>query len=138
MSTLAEVRAMIPSGFPCKPGCNECCGPIPMTAEEWKRLSNSRDGRLALKRHVEVHVVERFVGEVTAFVGEVDPRCAFLGPRGCLVYAERPLICRVYGQRHDLRCGVGVECPPELEVNNETFVHVLGHWGVKDAKRMVV
>ncbi len=33
--------------------------------------------------------------------------CTFLGPNGCTVYDERPLICRLYGTVPSLPCPHG-------------------------------
>lgn len=37
--------------------------------------------------------------------------CVHLGPQGCQVYAERPLICRLFGTTPRLACPNG--CGPE-------------------------
>ena len=37
-----------------------------------------------------------------------DLTCSFAGPEGCEVYAERPLICRMFGVTEGLACPRGV------------------------------
>lgn len=51
--------------------------------------------------------------------------CVHLGPQGCQVYDERPLICRLFGTTPSLPCprGRGPEAPTEVQVERE--VHEL-------------
>lgn len=131
MSTLEEVREQIPDGFPCKDRCFRCCGPVPIPKEEWDRITATSAGRLALKRFGDA--VE--VAHADGLYFPIHPLgiCPFLGKDGCLVYDERPLICRVYGQLKDLKCGEGVECPPELVVDDEAKHEVFKRLGADDA-----
>lgn len=43
--------------------------------------------------------------------------CVHLGPNGCDVYAERPLICRLFGTASSLPCPNG--CRPDDMVDPE-------------------
>lgn len=80
------LRRHIPS-FECIPGCHDCCGPVTASSEEVARLpikSNAaHDAALA------------------------ELNCVYLGKQGCEVYAERPLICRVFGTTPKLACPHG-------------------------------
>ncbi|MBJ7553465.1 YkgJ family cysteine cluster protein [Marinomonas spartinae] len=80
---IAKLRENIPS-FACKPGCHDCCGPVTASSEEMSRLpvktEAEHDAALA------------------------DFNCVHLGPNGCEVYDERPLICRLFGTTPHLAC----------------------------------
>jgi hypothetical protein len=80
------LRSQIPS-FDCVPGCHDCCGPVLTSSEEMSRLprksSSQRTAALA------------------------SYRCPHLSEQGCTVYAERPLICRLFGTTPRLPCPHG-------------------------------
>jgi hypothetical protein len=80
------LREQIPS-FECKPGCHDCCGPVTASAEEMRNLPVKSDA------------------EHTAALADLS--CPYLGERGCQVYAERPLICRLFGTTPKLACPNG-------------------------------
>nr|CAA6830711.1 MAG: FIG00954130: hypothetical protein [uncultured Thiotrichaceae bacterium] len=78
-----RLRKHIPS-FECVEGCHDCCGPVTTSSEEMSRLPVKSDAE-----HDEALN---------------DLRCVHLGPDGCEVYAERPLICRLFGTTPNLLC----------------------------------
>lgn len=80
------LRRNIPT-FACEPGCHDCCGPVTASSEEISRLPVKSEAE-----HAE---------------GLADWRCPYLGEHGCTVYAERPLICRVFGTTPRLACPRG-------------------------------
>ena len=79
-------RNRIPT-FECTPGCHDCCGPVTTSSEEMARLPE-----ISLEAHAAA--LERF-------------DCPHLGEQGCTVYAERPLICRLFGTTPRLPCPNG-------------------------------
>ena len=79
-------RERIPS-FVCKPGCHDCCGPVTTSSEEMARLPVKSEAEHA--------------------AALADLSCPHLGEHGCLVYAERPLICRLFGTTPRLACQNG-------------------------------
>lgn len=91
---LKLLRAKIPS-FECKPGCHDCCGPVTTSSEEMARLPIKTE---------EEHA--KALAEL---------RCPHLGPNGCQVYHERPLICRLFGTTPKLPCPNG--CRPEKMID---------------------
>jgi hypothetical protein len=99
-----QLRLQIPS-FACVPGCHDCCGPVTASSEEMSRLPVKSDA------------------EHAAALAEWN--CVHLGPQGCEVYDERPLICRLYGTTPSLPCprGRGRETPTEVQVEHR--VHEL-------------
>lgn len=98
------LRRQIPR-FDCVPGCHDCCGPVTASSEEMARLPRTtrakQDAALA------------------------EYNCVHLGPNGCQVYDQRPLICRLFGTTPNLPCphGRGPEQPIEAHVEQQ--VHQL-------------
>lgn len=72
--------------FRCKDGCNECCGPVPLTDWEAKRLG------------VKGNMTPTKEGSLT---------CIFSTKNGCKVYDKRPFMCRLFGTAKESR----LECP---------------------------
>ena len=95
-------RERIPA-FECVPGCHDCCGPVTASAEEV--------GRLPVKTDVE-HA------EALA-----DYNCPYLGKLGCQVYAERPLICRLFGTTPRMPCPNGKAPAEMIDPNTEYQIH---------------
>ena len=92
--TLRFLRRHIPT-FECVPGCHDCCGPVTASSEEMSRLPVKSDA---------VHA---------AALAELS--CPHLGDKGCEVYAERPLICRLFGTTPRLACPNGKR--PEVMID---------------------
>jgi len=84
--TIRFLRQRIPA-FECEPGCHDCCGPVTASGEEMARLPLKTDAEHAKA--------------LDAF------SCPHLGEQGCQVYAERPLICRLFGTTPRLACPNG-------------------------------
>lgn len=95
--TLEKVYSAIPK-IACKGLCHECCGPILMSKEEWRRI------------------VQR-VGHEPKI--RDDGICPMLDPitKTCTVYDIRPAICRLWGCTADMKCQFG--CQPERELTRE-------------------
>ncbi len=84
--TLRFLQRRIPA-FECEPGCHDCCGPVTASGEEMARLPVKSDA------------------EHAAALDQLS--CPHLGEKGCQVYAERPLICRLFGTTPRLACPKG-------------------------------
>ena len=87
-------RQRIPS-FECIPGCHDCCGPVTTSTEEMSRLPVKSEA------------------EHDAALANLS--CPHLGDKGCQVYDERPLICRLFGTTPSLLCPHGRR--PELMID---------------------
>lgn len=98
--TIDQLRRQIPR-FDCVPGCHDCCGPVTASSEEMARLP---------VKSIAAH---------DAALAELN--CVHLGPRGCEVYDQRPLICRLFGTTKSLACprGRGPETPTEAQVEQQ-------------------
>jgi len=92
-----QLRRQIPT-FSCVPGCHDCCGPVTASTVEMSRLPLKSEA------------------EHDAALAEWN--CVHLGPQGCRVYAERPLICRLFGTTLSLPCPRG--CGPQSPTNAQT------------------
>jgi hypothetical protein len=71
--------------FECKPGCADCCGPVPFGKSEYAKIPEP--------------VLAEGIG------------CPYIGDGGCSIYEVRPFLCRIYGTVEDLKCPHG--CGPE-------------------------
>ncbi len=91
------LRQRIPS-FKCQPGCHDCCGPVTTSSEEMAMLPVKSEQ------------------EHEAALAELS--CPHLGDNGCQVYAERPLICRLFGTTPRLTCPNG--CKPDIMIDEKT------------------
>ncbi|MBI5040246.1 MAG: YkgJ family cysteine cluster protein [Gammaproteobacteria bacterium] len=100
--TLHFLRRHIPT-FECVPGCHDCCGPVTASSEEMARLPVKSDAAHA------------------AALAELS--CPHLGDKGCQVYAERPLICRLFGTTPRLVCPNGQRPEAMIEPRIEQQIH---------------
>ena len=95
-------RRHIPA-FECIPGCHDCCGPVTASSEEMARLPVKSDADHA------------------AALAELS--CPHLGDKGCQVYAERPLICRLFGTTPQLACPNGKRPETMISPQIEQQIH---------------
>lgn len=96
------LRELIPS-FECVSGCHDCCGPVTTSTEEMARLPRTSPERQA-------QAMERL-------------DCVHLGPDGCTVYGERPMICRLFGTTPSLPCPRGRGPVEPIDPAAEALVH---------------
>ena len=99
---VARLRERIPS-FDCVPGCHDCCGPVTTSSEEMSRLP--------VKSEAEHDAA------LNAF------NCVHLGPSGCTVYGERPLICRLFGTTPRMPCPNGRRPEQMISARHEQQIH---------------
>jgi hypothetical protein len=99
---IAFFRSRIPA-FECVPGCHDCCGPVTTSSIEMANLPVKSEA------------------EHDAALAALS--CPHLGPRGCQVYDERPLICRVFGTTPALPCPRGRRPPTPLDPQVEQQIH---------------
>lgn len=100
--TLRELYDQCPP-VACEPGCDACCGPTPFTRTELARVASR------LPFGAEVAPVRLAVPGLAGLPGMADTLvvvkqdengftcCGFKKPGGgCMVYEDRPFICRAY------------------------------------------
>jgi uncharacterized protein len=101
-NTVERLRERIPS-FDCVAGCHDCCGPVTTSSEEMSRLPVKTDA------------------EHDAALNDLN--CVHLGPKGCTVYEERPLICRLFGTTPRMACPNGRRPEVMIDADVEHQVH---------------
>ncbi|PKG74676.1 zinc/iron-chelating domain-containing protein [Shewanella sp. Choline-02u-19] len=102
LEIVTRLRERIPT-FECVPGCHDCCGPVTTSSEEMSCLPVKTDA------------------EHDAALEEWN--CVHLGPKGCKVYKQRPLICRVFGTTSNMPCPNGRKPEEMLDTETEAQVH---------------
>jgi hypothetical protein len=100
--TVARLREGIPT-FECVPGCHDCCGPVTTSAVEIARLPVKTDA------------------EHDAALEKWD--CVHLGPKGCTVYGQRPLICRLFGTTPNMPCPNACRPKEMIDIKVEAEIH---------------
>ncbi|MGM3277841.1 YkgJ family cysteine cluster protein [Ralstonia sp. 24A2] len=96
------LRRRIPT-FECVPGCHDCCGPVTASTEEMSRLPVKSDSE-----------------HETALA---NLSCPHLDAKGCSVYSERPLICRLFGTTPRLACPNGKRPDKMIDPDTEAEIH---------------
>ena len=113
--TILMLRAAIPT-FACIPGCHDCCGPVMASEWEMKRLPAP---------------VRKFSCKTSTGLD-----CPYLSLSSCMVYDERPLICRVYGTTPSLPCPRGQRpaamLSPKMEAQFRQFGRTARHELIAD------
>lgn len=81
------------SKFECL-NCGECCGPIPLVNSEFIKI------RKAIKS-IPIEERERIKKQ-----GRNNLSCILRDVKNkrCIVYSNRPLVCKQFGQVHQLKC----------------------------------
>lgn len=100
---IEDLRQRIPA-FTCIVGCHDCCGPVTASAEEVARLP--------------------IKSEAIHNAALADLSCPYLGKHGCEVYADRPLICRLFGTTPSLLCPNGRRPVYMIDAGTEREIHV--------------
>lgn len=79
-------------GYVCR-RCSRCCQHkrIQLNPYEVARLARARN-----QSTTEFRRASTVDGQGTALAQKDDGTCVFLGPQGCEVHADRPLVCRLY------------------------------------------
>lgn len=87
-SKLKDLYKAVPS-FNCKPGCSDCCGPVPVASAEWEKIK-------LVKRQSGVDCLS----------------CDYLVDNKCSVYEDRPFLCRLFGATADSKMSCKHGCGP--------------------------
>lgn len=74
------LRKQIPV-FECVPGCSDCCGITVFSKWEWAQIS---DKCIATSIH-----------------------CPYIIEKGCAIYPQRPIMCRLFGTVSKMKCPYG-------------------------------
>lgn len=110
---LAEIYAQIPA-LECKGLCQESCGPIGMSQAEARAIKDRVGARVDIKGE----------GRQVFIMKLPSLTCPLLNPDGkCSVYANRPAICRIWGNVRPMACPHG--CKPKRWMTREESYAVL-------------
>jgi len=86
----AKGTTQMKNKLPCKECGARCCGPVPMTIEQFKSIPNKLQQGGYVKQLVPGHII------VTKDNGD----CGYLTQqKTCSIYEIRPLICRIMGDK---------------------------------------
>lgn len=110
---IAYLRERIPT-FECTKGCHDCCGPVTTSSEEMSRLP--------------------FKSDAAHDAALAEFNCVHLGPHGCTVYEERPLICRLFGTTPNMPCPNG--CKPDVMIDPK--VEKMIHYYIRNTRQVLV
>lgn len=82
--------------FVCIPGCGKCCGCVPI-----QREIINKNRALLQRRYRRYDLEKGYIYPLTA-----DKHCIFLHKKTfkCMIYEERPEICRLFGVIPELQC----------------------------------
>ncbi|HWD67982.1 MAG TPA: YkgJ family cysteine cluster protein [Caulobacteraceae bacterium] len=101
-------------GYICR-RCLNCCHDKHIQLNPYEVARLARHLRLSTTEFRATHTIDG-AGVALARRDEEDGACVFLGPEGCEVHADRPLVCRLYP--------LGRQLTSEGE---ESFTHVAPH-----------
>jgi Fe-S-cluster containining protein len=93
----------------CKPGCGDCCGAVPWSAEEWAKVKDRVPAVVA------VEIMDIGDGGVIP-LRKGTTTCPFFSG-GCTVYDDRPFMCRLYGTAPDARLTCPHGCRPKQMIS---------------------
>ncbi|PEY32591.1 zinc/iron-chelating domain-containing protein [Bacillus cereus] len=80
--------------LPCN-GCKGmCCGPVPITEEEFKKIKKKIKS-MPTKKRLDLKSQQRYFG-TCIFYDEINDRCG--------IHPVRPIICRAFGYYNNLVC----------------------------------
>lgn len=94
--TIKYLRKQIPS-FLCLKGCTECCGLIFFSSWEWDQVKD-----------------KKMVTNIT---------CPYASNKGCDIYEQRPIICRLFGTVPKLKCPYG--CGPFKLLSKKKEIEIM-------------
>lgn len=93
---IQKIADRIPA-FECIPGCTDCCGPVPFSASEWAAVP--------VKKPMPTTDTAELLAQLYQGVSVTCPYA--VKDVGCSIYAQRPIMCRIFGTVEDLRCPHG-------------------------------
>ncbi len=107
-----------PNYVPVKPevcsGCTDCCSDeVPFTLAELDKFSNMHPELVKSKEF------EYIMDNTSAYIKN-DGKCVFLKDELCVIYEQRPDICRAYGSSPLAQCGMeGIGYTPNAGERSE-------------------
>lgn len=81
--------------------CTRCCSGKRIRVNPYETYRLARSLGLSTTEFLARHTT----AQGTELARTADGRCAFLGPEGCTVHADRPLVCRLYPLGRHVKAG---------------------------------
>jgi Fe-S-cluster containining protein len=112
--------------LPCNNCDGDCCGPIPLEhrfiKKMWKKYNLDESiGKLKLQKFTRTKIPKHF-----HYYKESISHCIFKASTetgGCLIYNDRPTICKSYGETDLVRCPYeGLEKQPNDKITRRNLV----------------
>ena len=100
---LDDIYESIPVSIECKGHCQGSCGPIAMTPDEFRRISEASETIPTVDEHA---------------------TCSLLVGGRCSVYDVRPIICRLWGMVRGMECPWGCKPTPRYLTREEGFAFI--------------
>ena len=114
--TIRKLRRLIPE-MNCLSDCHDCCGPVMFSKWELSRLKDRKD---------------------------FDPNSCFYldNKKGCSIYEERPILCRLFGASEILKLKCPHDCKPKRPLNIKQTTDLMIEYlkffpWIRDANQMV-
>lgn len=79
--------------FKCRDNCSDCCGVVSIPIETWVKY------RHVITTPLNIHKINDMV-----YVFNEGLKCAFSLRNRCLIYPDRPNVCKKFGEGEDLPC----------------------------------
>jgi len=113
MPHLKNMLLNIPEHTTCE-NCGECCGPVPLSKDEIKKIQNYLDANEYPR-----NVIEQSHSPLECIFRDNDAR-------KCSIYPVRPLICRLFGVTKGMNCpkGNSAHILPELVYGDDDFAAI--------------
>lgn len=142
-----ELATEFQTKFVCRTGCSGCCETFPWNFIEVANLQGKAGFKKALnklakrvkaynaefdsrirRRNIDLTDLDSFAD------GFKDMRCVFLYDRGCLVYEDRPLMCRLTASRKAAGCVGNRSLPPDYEVKASALLREVFYLSARFSK----
>lgn len=107
---IKNLRRMIPE-FSCQTGCIDCCGPVPWVFWEKKQIQS-------------IMPIEK-LNPNKSIISNCGISCPYSEKeKGCLIYPERPILCRVFGASDvvKIKCTKGFKSLNPLSVKKTSQI----------------
>lgn len=82
-AALEALYSRIPAVSGCRTGCNDCCGPVPLTRDEAAKVTSP--------------IMPERLGAAMVTPIKACGSCAYSTAKGCAIYSARPFMCRLFG-----------------------------------------
>lgn len=90
--------------LPCDKCDGDCCGPIPMEKAFIDRMWSKYSLEETLGPISEENFIDSTISGTVRYHNGNRQECIFKTSKGCSIYEDRPVICKVYGETYIVRC----------------------------------